>query len=838
MNARLLSSVAICSLLGVAAAHAQAPSSLPGQPATPATQDARTPAGNAGAAQPTLPVEPQGAAPAPASTVPGQGQGPARPANTLGEVVVTAQRVTQSAQKAAVAIDVIGGSEIRQAGISTPTGLTQLVPALTVQSAGPYNTFFVRGVGNFALTSYSDPAIAFNYDGVYVGRPTSTSGVFYDLDRVEVLKGPQGTLYGRNATGGAINVLPTQPQLGRYSGYLDAGYGNYDAYTLEGAVNAPVGEHGALRISGTVVGHESYLEDGESSQKTQAVRLQFKDELTPQLTFRIAGDYAHDGGSGAGYSYVDHFTFNPALTSLPLGQRYNVTPSNINLSQGALSPESQAFRETATAGPAKRNLDPLSTLPFLDNDYFGTNAQIDYQTKLGTLTVIPAFRGAHLNDLAGIGFYVRQHEDDEQTSVEIRLAKAGVGIFDYNIGFFYYDENILTHLDVDESALQLQQAYTTGTTSYAAFARLTAHLTDKLRLVGGFRYTYDEKRFDGQANNLTLVCTAAACPNAPLFQPISGFNQIPFPVPGFGVPTGRGPVAGTIISRSDVVEDGRQYTGVPTYRGAVEYDVTPRSLLYGSVETGYRSGGFNLAVGFPTFGPEYITALTLGSKNRFFGNRAQLNLEVFDWYYSDQQLSHIGIDLAGDQSNFTQNIGKSTVRGAELDGRILVTPTTLVSGDVQYLDTDYKNFIYQAPAGHSAPPFTTCAVTPDGATLYNVNCSGKPAFNSPKWTLNFAAQQTFDVGEFKIVTGADTQYRSSHYDGFEYASYELVNPTFRSNAFVTFSKSDSRWSLTGYVRNLEGLRTPTFAANNAIGGLGVVIPSDPRTYGVRVSTKF
>ena len=834
MRNRLLSGATMIFVLSAATAHAQTSSSAPSKSLAPGstTQDARAPFGDAGAAAPAGPVASQGAAPASASTVPGQGQGPASPANTLSEIVVTAQRVTQSAQKAAVPIDVIGGPEIRQAGISTPTGLTQLVPALTVQSAGPYNTFFVRGVGNFALTSYSDPAIAFNYDGVYIGRPTSTSGVFYDLDRVEVLKGPQGTLYGRNATGGAINVLPTQPQLGKLGGYLDADYGNYNAYTVEGAINAPVGDRGAVRISGTVVGHDAYLQDGESSQKTQGVRLQFKDEPSPNLTVRVAADYSHDGGSGAGYSYVDHFTYNPALTSLPLGQRFNVTPSNISLSQGALSPASQAFRETAEAGPAGRPLDALSTLPFLDDDYYGISAAIEYQTDLGTLTVIPSYRGAHLNSLAGIGFYVRQHEEDEQSSVEVRLAKAGVGIFDYNVGFFYYDENILTHLDVDESALQLQQAYATGTTSYAGFGRLTAHLTDSLRLVGGVRYTYDQKRFDGQANNLTLICTAGSCPNTPLFQPVSGFDQIPF-----GVASGRGPVAGTVISRTDLVLDQHKDTGVPTYRGAIEYDLTPRSLLYGSVETGYRSGGFNLAVGIPTFGPEYITAYTIGSKNRFFGNRAQLNIELFDWRYRDQQLSHIGIDLGGNQSNFTQNIGRSTVKGAEVDGRVLLTPTTLFSADFQYLDTDYTNFTYQAPAGRSAPPFTTCAVTPAG-TLFNVNCSGKPAFNSPKFTINLAAQQTFDVDDYKIVVGADTQYRSSHYDGFEYASYELVHPVWRSNAFVTFSKVDGRWSVTGFVRNLEGLRTPTFGANNAIGGLGVVIPSDPRTYGVRVSTKF
>ena len=229
-----------------------------------------------------------------------------------------------------------------------------------------------------------------------------------------------------------------------------------------------------------------------------------------------------------------------------------VTPSNLGLGEGAFSPASQAFRDTYEAGPAKRTLDPLTPLPFVHNDYYGANAEIKYDTQLGTLTVIPAFRGAHLNDLGGLGFFVRQHENDEQESVEVRLAKTNVGIFDYNVGLYYFNESVKGHLDVDESALELQQAYTSNTESYAAFARLTAHLTDALRLVGGVRYTEDVKHFDGQGNNLTLICAAASCPTTPLFQPISSFSQIPFAVPAYGVPTGAGPVPGTIISRNDL----------------------------------------------------------------------------------------------------------------------------------------------------------------------------------------------------------------------------------------------------------------------------------------------
>ena len=787
-------------------------------------------------------LAPQASASPSAEAGAGSGAGRAGPAK-LEEIVVTAQRVTQSSQKAAVPITVLGGAVIARANISTAAQLSQLAPALTVVSAGTYNFLFIRGVGNYSTTSFGDPAVAFNYDGVYVGRPTSIAGVFYDLDRVEVLKGPQGTLYGRNATGGAINVLPTQPVLGgapfATSGSVSATYGNYNNYNVQGAVNVAVNDHTAVRIATNLVGHDGYLKDGTDSQSTQAVRVQVKTRLNADLTMRLDADYTHDGGSGSDYSYVSQFRYNPELTTLPLGLRFTVTPSNLNLDNGAFTPDAQAFREQAFAGPAGRTLDALLQRPFMKNDYYGVTGELDYNTPVGTLAILPSYRGANLNDLGGIGFYVRQREADNQESLEVRLAKAKVGFLDYNAGFYFFNEDISSTEGVDQSALANFQGYSTGTTSYAGFVRLTAHVTDKLRVVGGFRYTYDQKRFDGQQTSLTLICVARSCPTTPLFGEFGNLSEIPFAIPPFGVPVGGGPGPSTIISRNDNLVKDQSSFGEPTYRAALEYDVAPRSLLYGSVESGFRSGGFNLATGYETFKPEFITAYTVGVKNRFLEDRLQVNVEGFYWDYRDQQLPHIGIDLAGDQTYFTQNIGKATIKGGELEGRFLATPSTLLSVDAQYLDTRYSTFLYQSPT-RSGPPFTSCAVSiSSNPTLYNVNCAGEPAENSPKFTINLAAQQTFQIGEtHKVVLEADTQYRTSYYDGFEYAPYEFVAANWHTNAYLTFAPSSDRWEITGFVRNIENTRTPTFGSNNAIANLAVVLPGAPRIYGFRLTAKF
>lgn len=222
----------------------------------------------------------------------------------LAEIVVTAQRKSENLQKAAIAIASVGGDTLRSAGVVNPAQLTALVPSLQVSNGnGAYANFYIRGVGNFTGNALTESAIAFNYDGVYVARPSSTSGFFYDLERVEVLKGPQGTLYGRNATGGAINVLPRQPQF-EWGGHANASYGNYDAVNLEGAINAPLAPDLAVRLTGIYNRHDGYMKDGTDDQKEYGGRLQLRYEPTSELSILIGADYFHQGGKGPGGTLV------------------------------------------------------------------------------------------------------------------------------------------------------------------------------------------------------------------------------------------------------------------------------------------------------------------------------------------------------------------------------------------------------------------------------------------------------------------------------------------------------------------------------------------------------
>ena len=814
-------------LAGTAVAQPQVNPTPPSQEnagASPATSTQRLQSPSAAAG----PAAPSG--PAASSSTP-TGVLAANPA-TLSEVVVTAQRRSENLQKAAIAVDVVGGRDLVKNNITTPNDLGFLVPALTPSPGG----FFLRGVGNFTVDAYADPAIAFNYDGVYIGRISDTQGYFYDLQRVEVLKGPQGTLYGRNATGGAINVIPEVPKLNSYSGYLNAGGGNYGFYDVEGAVNLPVDDKTAVRLSGNTVGHDGYLSDGTSDERLTAGRIQILRQFTPDLTIRVAADYEALSGAGTSGSYAGRYQFN--------GKNFTFIGSDLPRSEGLFDASAQTFHNSAAAGPAGRNLQSIPDYPYQNEHFYGVESEINYNTPIGRLIVEPEYRHSTPDTRATtLPFTADDTETDEQYGLEARFLGNRVGILDYSIGAQYFHESNVGRYVINQQDLYIYQNYDQTTRSWAVFGIVTAHITDRLRLVGGLRYTDDSRMMNQTSTTLQIICLTAPvapCPGVPLFSNAPSLGQQTVPFPPFGVPVvpipGSG-VPGAIDVRRDIDSDISLDNHRTTYRAAVEFDITSRSLAYGSVETGFRSGGFNQAAGFLTYKPEYITAYTIGSKNRFFENRLQLNIEGFVWNYQDQQLNHLGIDADGVQSLFTQNIGRSIEKGAEVEARYLLTPDTVLSTDLQYLDAHYDEFKFDQPTT-AGPILSGCPISVVSATAAVVNCSGKPVYNSPKYTLNLGVEQTFHLPQYNVVLSGDTQFRTSRYVGFEYLAQELAPPVWQTNAELTLTPVNGPWSLQLFVHNLEDARYTQNDNLGSIGNLLVNITSPPRTFGGRVSLKF
>ncbi|HEY6924196.1 MAG TPA: TonB-dependent receptor plug domain-containing protein, partial [Steroidobacteraceae bacterium] len=221
-------------------------------------------------------------------------------AASLQEIVVTAQRRQENLQTAALPVSALSAEQLASAGTTKVQDLTQLIPALQVsQAAGPYPLYFLRGVGNFNGNSLSDAAVALSVDGVYIARPSSTVGMFYDLDRVEVLKGPQGTLYGRNATGGAINVITRKP-TGEFGADASIDIGNHDLVKVDADLNLPLNDKVAARLSAQSIDRQGFMTDGTDDENGRAARAQLRAEATDTLTLNVAADFYHQGGRGPG----------------------------------------------------------------------------------------------------------------------------------------------------------------------------------------------------------------------------------------------------------------------------------------------------------------------------------------------------------------------------------------------------------------------------------------------------------------------------------------------------------------------------------------------------------
>jgi iron complex outermembrane receptor protein len=738
---------------------------------------------------------------------PGWTQAPPR----LEEIQVTAQRRTESVQRAAVAVSVLTPAELLAAGVSKPQELTELVTSLQVAaSAAPISVYYVRGVGNFTGNSLTDSAVAFNVDGVFIGRPHATAGFFYDLERIEVLKGPQGTLYGRNATGGAINVLPRRPDLGDWSGEASGEFGNEDSRRFDGVVNVPLGERAALRAAGYHVEHDGYMNDGLDDQEESAGRLSILLAPHDELSIRVLADYFDQGGLGTGSTPV----------ALGPGNRYGISAA-----------EGGAYYETQWNAIGRRNFNAMPLTQRLDNYFWGVNATLDWLTAAGTLTVLPAYRESHLDTVgAGIGTQVITIEDDRQASFEARFASASEGRLGYIVGAYYFDEtNDVPRFVPNTQYTMSVQAYDTGVESAAAFGELTYAFTPGWRATVGARYTHEDKFLRGSFQSSLRRCVApAGCP---------GLERIPVtqvtPLLPLDFDGSDGVITGGALIESDETATFEKWT----WRAALDWDVTDDNFVYASFQTGFKSGGFFFSNDSQVFQPEALEAFTLGSKNRLFDDRLQLDVEVFHWRYKDQQVSAITQDSLGVTNLATKNVGNATMKGIEVGFEWLVTEATRLRLDAQYLDATYDEFRYVTPLT-SGPPLTGCAVTA-GAEGFGVDCSGKQAPYAPTWTANAAVEHTFTLaGDARLVADARLHYQSETLTGLDFTPLEYQDDYITLNASITYAPRDDRFYVTAFGNNLtdEAVVANTFQPPFGAFVVGTLRP--PRLYGVRIGARF
>jgi iron complex outermembrane receptor protein len=756
----------------------------------------------------------------------------------VDEVIVTAQRRSEPLSRMAAPVSAVTGEQLRDANVTKIADLERFFPELTAQPTATGNLLFVRGVGNFTLQPNSDPAVGFTYDGVMSARPGATLGELFDIERVELLKGPQGVLYGRNAAAGALNVLPREPVLGLREALGQATLDDWGQRRVEAALNEPLGTGAAMRISGVLARTGPYLSGYADGERQQGVRAQVKLEPDSRVTLRLGADYSHLGGVGSGSSYVGRYRYSAAEG------RYLFESARLPLAQGLYTPSAQAFRQRIFLPGAGRNLDSLASMPFQDNAVAGVHLHTEADLGFAKLTVLPAWRRVSLhlvNAGAPFGYSIAEHDD--QKSLDARLSGRR-GALDWIAGALIFQESIQSDsaTNLSSSLILSDQHYRTR--SSAVFGNAKWHLRPGITLSGGLRWTRDDKRFSGKSDMLTILCTARvagvpACPLAPLFPLVNSFVDQPLAVPA---PGGRplpifadGRYTGAVVARSMSAGAGRFSKDQLDWRLAAEMQAAAHTLVYATVETGHRPGGFNIATGFETFGPERLTAFNLGLRHR--RARFQLDAEAFWWRYRDQQVSALRPDLSSParNANITSNIGNSRIRGVEVDGRAEPWARGQLRGVVQYLDARYLSFQY-LQANTNVPPLTGCAARlHEAADLYTVDCSEKQPYNSPRWSLLLSARQGFALGRFVATAEVASTYRSSRNLGFAMLPEQHVGPTWSTDLRVALAPLEGGWRVWTFIDNLEGRRTPEFMIYHPISNALIAGTSPPRRLGLALS---
>ena len=766
-------------------------------------------------------------------------------------------------QDAALPIDAFSSDTLVRAGIESAKDLGRLSPSLGVNpGGGPLTSLFIRGLGALTVNPLQDSGVAQNYDGVYLGRASSAAGLnFYDMERVEVLKGPQGTLYGRNATGGVLNYIPTKPQLGEFGGYVQAEYGNFDKIGVQGAFNAPLADGFAVRLAASHQERDGFNDDGTSDLEATSVRAQMLMEPTDRLSLRFGFDYTSVGGKGTSGSLLGFFSNRP-------GEQTDFTPTGVDIDSGACSDASNAFRVQTFQGPSFALLPPIACDDlFQDLSYGGLQAEINYELDFGTVTILPAWREYSQDyTFVGPGFApAPTQESGEQFSIEARFASDFDGPVNGVFGMYYFDEEVDFAANFYQVAVAPIQNWTNGGDSWAAFAQLTFDVTDQFRVNAGARYTEDSKFVTGDDFTFLTICPLEVPPfpgapflipdfagcqaqNYPALPPttdpqvyVDGLIAGGFVPPNSTINSGFYPLingsagfivnagAGQGLTSSDSWKE-------PTYRVGLEYDLAPDSLIYANYERGYRAGGVELDAAGPagglSFDPEFIDAFTIGSKNRFLGDTLQVNIEAFYWKYKGQQITYFS--TIDDAPNFGTANGDSTIKGLDLDVLWAATPTTKIGVKFQYLDAKLDQLELISDPGTGRFGCDNVGVVNGRQTF---QCAGTDLLYSPEISLDLALEQVFELGNFDLTFFADASYRSEQQTDLSFTQQTVSDAYITANFQLTLEPTDAVWSISAFVNNAFNER---YLVNTNVGSSGSFYGehNPRRQYGVRAKFDF
>ncbi|WCP16257.1 Vitamin B12 transporter BtuB (plasmid) [Sphingobium sp. AntQ-1] len=668
----------------------------------------------------------------------------ATPADTQqADIIVTAQKRSQSVQKVPATVIVADEKQLTTLGIANVSQLGAITPSARFTTRGQQTLVFLRGIGQAVTQPNADPAVATNINGVYVPSEAVGSALF-DTERVEIVTGPQGTLYGRNAVGGVINVVSKQP-TDEFSanGFLE--YGNYNYIQVLAAVNLPVTDTLAVRAAGYVNRRDGYFTGGGDDQNQSAARLTARWEPTGGTKLTVASTYAHAGGVGGQTQnnpppYANWRISNADARALGYYVDYDTSLTSVQLDQRL----SDNFTFTYLGG----------------YDYFtGTQKTDTFPGPPTSIVTIP--------------------QTTKFLSQEARINGQFKGL-DLIAGVYYYRQNVTFRVLASSTGNTTirNNSFQQDGDGYAGFAQATLEVLPDVRLTGGVRYSHDTKDFDGI--NLTFV------------------NNIQTASVPFG---------------------GKVSTNKVNFRAGVDYNITPASLVYGSIATGYNQGGFSTApitlatAGAAGYDPVDLTAYTFGVKNRFFDNRVTLNVEAFRYDYKNYQVSE-RVLITGQSQIF--NAALARVDGIQVDGILRVLRNGQLSAGLVVLDGVIKQL-----------------TTPSG--VYD----GRRLPFAPKLAINVSYTHDFPLANGNTIRPlANYSHTSSQYTVYNNANGTLINAKDKLDLSLEYVGAADRWSVGLWARNVTD--TKSFQTLNAGGipGPGAGYLDPPRTFGIRFSGKL
>lgn len=707
---------------------------------------------------------------------------------SITDIIVTAQRQEQLLQKTSLSISVLDREVLKN--VNDAKDIAALVPGVQISNGGSTVQTYVRGVGDFGSSALNQSAVSFNLDGVYVADTAAVANQFYDLARVEVLKGPQGTLYGRNASAGAVNLVYAHPDLTASSATGSFEVGNYGLLHGSVAANAAISEQFGIRLSLNALDRDGYLSDGTSDDDQMAGRLQLLYEPSEAFSLRIVGDLAYREGRGPGSVLLPRQPGNGKFTGA-------IDLENNNALLAGASPPFTFLVYTPGSGlpPSGFNVTGLQEDTFIDHSQENIAAELNWDLNFARLTYIPAYR----HSKSSIGSYLTgapflNQEETDQQSHELRLARQdhwGSLV----VGVYYLDLDQYTAAQVYNNPFVIaDQSAELGTESIAGFGQLTINATDALRFIGGLRYTNEDRRI-----------TASDLTNSVDFSSSVTFKKW-------------------------------------TWRGGIEYDLTPSNMAYVSISKGFKSGGFNVfapAPGFPnTYEPETLYSYAAGLKNRFLDNKVQFNVEGFYWDYRNSQQNALAFTPQGNLQFSTFNAASATLYGFDADMVVKPTRADTLSAALSYLHSKFDTFVIQTPFPSNAAA-NGCALN-NSAPPFTIDCSGMRLPRAPKWSGNVSYSHEFAIGASDTLTvGASMDFATSRSLGINYISNEQVGGFVRFNADAEYRFGDGRFAIAGFIRNIGDREIP-IAGNQAGFSPGLVYAqvAPPRTYGMRLSASY